>query len=148
MGNAISAMSAMGSQDMAEDPRSRLIRINLAKEGAQVGLAQGLNVVDMNGKPAQMWADADKGDVFEELDDFMSTRGGRVNWLASMAQDVEKGRHSEIDFMNGRVCRKGREVGVSTPFNDAIVEAMHGIDDGSIKPGPDNVDRIMRAAGR
>ena len=61
---------------------------------------------------------------------------------------MKKGRHSEIDFMNGMLCRKGREVGVATPFNDAIVEAMHGIDDGSIKPSPENVDRIMRAAGR
>ena len=92
MGNAISAMSTLGSQEMAEDPRLRLIRIHLAKEGAQVGLAQGLNVVDINGQPAKMWSDADKGDVFEELDDYMSTRGGRVNWLASMAQDIKKGR--------------------------------------------------------
>jgi len=148
MGNAISAMSALGSQDMAKDPRCRLIRIQLAKEGAQVGLAMGLNVVDINGKPAQMWADADKGDVFEELDDFMSRRGGRVNWLASMAQDVKKGRHSEVDFMNGLICEKGREVGILTPFNDAIVEAMHSIDNGSIKPNPGTVDQIMRAAGR
>ena len=148
MGNAISAMSDLGSQDMAQDPRCRQIRIHLAKEGAQVGLAQGLNVVDMQGKPARLWAEADKGDVYEELDDYMSTRGGNTNWLASMAQDVKKGRHSEIDYMNGLICRKGREFGVPTPFNDAIVDAMHGIDDGSLKPNPSVVDRIMRAVGR
>ena len=148
MGNAISAMSDMGSQDMAQDSRCRAIRIHLAKEGAQVGLAQGLNVVDMQGKPASLWAEADKGDVYEELDDYMSARGGNTNWLASMAQDVKKGRHSEIDYMNGLICRKGREVGVPTPFNDAIVDAMHGIDDGSLKPDPSVVDRIMRAVGR
>jgi 2-dehydropantoate 2-reductase len=141
-------MSTLWSQDMAQDPRCRLIRIHLAKEGAQVGLAQGLKVVDMSGKPAEMWAEADKGDVFEELDDFMSQRGGRVNWLASMAQDVKKGRHSEIDYMNGLICQKGREVGVPTPFNDAIVEVMHGIDDGSIKPDPSIVDRILKAVGQ
>ena len=98
MGNAISAMTTLGSQDMAQDARFRTIRIQLAKEGAQVGLAQGLNVVAINGIPAQTWADADKGDVFEELNDIMSKAGGRVNWLASMAQDVHKGRHSEVDF--------------------------------------------------
>ena len=148
MGNAISAMSAMGSQELAQDPRCRSIRIHLAKEGALVGLAQGLNVVDMNGKPARLWSEADKGDVFEELDDFMSTRGGSTNWLASMAQDVKKGRRSEIDYMNGLICQKGREVGVATPFNDAIVDAMHGIDDGSLKPDPSNVDRILRTVSR
>ena len=148
MGNAISAMSGLGSQDMAQDPRCRLIRIHLAKEGAQVGLAMGLNVVDMQGKPASMWADADRGDVFEELDDYLSARGGRVNWLASMAQDVKKGRRSEIDHMNGFVSLKGQEVSIPTPFNDAIVEAMHGIDDGSLVPDPSNVDRVLNAVGR
>jgi len=147
MGNGISAMSAMGSQDMAEDSRCRLIRIHLAKEGAQVGLAQGINVVDISGKAAGMWADSDKGDVYEELDDYMSTLGGRVNWLASMAQDVKKKRKSEIDFMNGLICQKGREVGIPTPFNDAIVEVMHSIDDGSIEPDPSLVQSIMNAVG-
>ena len=148
MGNAISAMTTLGSQDMAQDPRCRLFRIQLAKEGAQVGLAQSLNVVAINGIPAETWADADKGDVFEELNGIMSSAGGRVNWLASMAQDVHKGRHSEVDFMNGLICRKGLETGVPTPFHDAIVDAMHGIDDGSLKPDQSNVDRIMQAVGR
>jgi 2-dehydropantoate 2-reductase len=148
MGNAISAMTTLGSQDMAQDPRCRLIRINLAKEGAQVGLAQGLNVVDVQGRPAKMWADADQGDVFEELNDVMSRIGGRTNWLASMAQDVKKGRRSETAYMNGLVCRKGLEVGIPTPYNDAIVEAMRGIDDGSLKPDPSNVDLIIKAVGR
>ena len=148
MGNAISAMSGLGSQEMAEDARCRLIRIQLAKEGTQVGLAMGLDIVEVNGKPASMWADADKGDVFEELDDYLSTRGGRVNWLASMAQDVKKGRRSEVDYMNGLVSQKGLEVSVPTPFNDAIVEAMHGIDDGTLKLEASNVDRILKAVGR
>ena len=65
-----------------------------------------------------------------------------------MAQDVHKGRHSEIDFMNGLISRKGREVGVATPYNDAIIEAMHGIDDGSIKPSPSVIDQIMKDVGR
>ena len=148
MGNAISAMTGLGSQERAQDTRCRLISIHLAKESAKVGLAMGLDVVDINGQSASMWADADKGDVYEELDDYMSTKGGRVNWLASMAQDVKKGRRSEIDFMNGLVAQKGREFSVPTPFNDAIIDAMHGIDDGSLSLDAAHVDRILRAVGR
>ena len=141
-------MAALGSQELTQDSRCRLIRIHLTKEAVMVGLALGLDVGDVNSKPASLWAEADRGDVFEELDDYLSTLGGRVNWLASMAQDVKKGRRSEIDEMNGFVSQKGREVAVLTPFNDAIIDAMHGIDDGSLKPDPSNVDRILRAVGR
>ena len=35
-----------------------------------------------------------------------------------------------------------------TPFNDAIVDAMHSIDEGSLVPAPDNVDRILKAIGQ
>ena len=138
-------MTTLGSQDMAQDPRCRLIRINLAKEGSQVGLAQGLNVVDVQGRPAKMWADADQGDVFEELNDVMSRIGGRTNWLASMAQDVKKGRRSETAYMNGLVCRKGLEVGIPTPYNDAIVAAMHRIDNRELTQGPTLIDVVLAA---
>ena len=147
MGNAISAASGLGSQQMADDPRCRRIRIQLGKEGAQVGLALGLEVVAIQGLPAQTWADADRGDVFEELDAFMAARGGRVNWLASMAQDVHKGRRSEIDYMNGLVAAKGREAGIPTPYNDAVIEAMRAVDAGTLPPGAEHVDRVLRAAG-
>jgi len=148
MGNGLSASTGLGSQQMAEDPRCRLIRINLAKEAAKVGLAMGLNVVPIQGTPAETWADADKGDVFEELDAFMSAHGGRVNWLASMAQDVYKGRRSEINLMNGLVAEKGREVAIPTPFNDAVIEVMNGIDDKTLEQSEAHVDRILKAVGR
>ena len=101
--------------------------------------------MEINGTPAEFWADADRGDVFEELDGKLSQAGGRVNWLASMAQDVHKGRKSEVDFMNGLICEKGRETGVATPYHDAIVEAMRLVDSKDVAPGPENVDRIIRA---
>ncbi len=148
MGNGLSAASGLGSQQMAEDPRCRLIRIQLAKEGALVGRAMGLNVVHIQGLPAQTWADADKGDVFEELDGYLASHGGRTNWRASMAQDVAKRRRTEIDFMNGLVAQKGREFAVPTPFNDAVIDAMHGVDDGSLPQSEKHVDRILRAVGR
>ena len=40
---------------------------------------------------------------------------------ASMLQDLEKGRPCEIDFINGQVCRAGRECGIATPYNDMVV---------------------------
>jgi len=41
-----------------------------------------------------------------------------------MLQDLEKGNPTEIDHINGVVCRHGRECGVATPFNDKVVELV------------------------
>jgi len=40
---------------------------------------------------------------------------------ASMLQDLEKGRTTEIDYINGIVSKKGKEYGIATPFNDKVV---------------------------
>ena len=65
-----------------------------------------------------------------------------------MAQDVYKGRRSEIDYMNGLIAAKGREVGIATPFNDAVIEAMRAVDSGALPQEPAHVDRVLQAAGR
>lgn len=49
---------------------------------------------------------------------------------SSMLQSLERGRPSEIDYMNGYICARGREVGVPTPANDALVALIRDIEAG------------------
>ena len=39
---------------------------------------------------------------------------------SSTAQDVARGKPTEIDYLNGYVCRQGKELGVATPVNHAL----------------------------
>lgn len=45
---------------------------------------------------------------------------------ASMLQDVEGGRRTEIDVINGAVVRAADETGVAVPLNRAFVQLIHG----------------------
>ena len=58
---------------------------------------------------------------------------------ASMLQDLEKERKSEVDAINGVVCAFGRKYGIATPFNDKVCEIIHGIEDGKYSCSFDNV---------
>jgi 2-dehydropantoate 2-reductase len=58
---------------------------------------------------------------------------------ASMLQDLEHGRKCEIDFINGVVCKYGRKSGVTTPYNDKVVEIVHSIEEGKRKCAFDNL---------
>jgi 2-dehydropantoate 2-reductase len=42
------------------------------------------------------------------------------NQMSSTAQDLARGKPSEIDFLNGHVVRKGAELGIPTPTNHAL----------------------------
>ncbi|MGI9286190.1 MAG: ketopantoate reductase family protein, partial [Pseudomonadales bacterium] len=44
--------------------------------------------------------------------------------FSSTYQDVEHGRQTEIEFINGYVCKLGAELGVDTPRNHEIVVAI------------------------
>lgn len=58
---------------------------------------------------------------------------------ASMLQDLEKGKLTEVDAINGAVSEYGRKVGFPTPMNDRVVEIIHKIEQGKLKPSFDNL---------
>lgn len=62
---------------------------------------------------------------------------------ASMLQDIEKGKKCEVDAINGVVCNYGRELGVPTPLNDTVVDVIHRIERGELKPCRDNLQYFM-----
>lgn len=47
---------------------------------------------------------------------------------ASMLQDVEARRPTEVDFMNGAIVEWGRKVGVPTPLNKALWALVKGLE--------------------
>ena len=145
--NPVEAMSGLGSQSLAENPRARLVKIHIAKESVQVGLAHNVHVESALGVTADELAGADKGDVFEELDARMLPRSGADDWRSSMGQDVDKGRYTEIDYMNGYIVERGAEVGVPTPFNAAIVDIVSEIHSGRARPESSNIERLLDVVG-
>ena len=44
---------------------------------------------------------------------------------SSMWEDFATGRRSEIDYLNGAVCKLGAELDISTPVNDKMVELVN-----------------------
>ena len=58
---------------------------------------------------------------------------------ASMLQDLEKGKLTEVDAINGAVSDYGRKVGCPTPMNDRVVAIIHDIEKGQLKPCFENL---------
>jgi 2-dehydropantoate 2-reductase len=148
MGNPVQAMSGLGSLEIASSEVGRTITIHLAAESARVGLALGHRVPKFNGAAAEQWADAARRETYEALDRMLTPAAAtRRNWRASMAQDVAKGRPTEIDYMNGHVVAQGRQKVVSTPVSAATVEVMHEVEKGARQPEPKNIELVLRRAG-
>lgn len=145
--NPITAMTGLGSSGAAEIPEARRLQVEISKETCKVGLAGNFDIEPIKGISAEKWADADRGDIFEELDAKFLPGAERGDWKSSMSQDVTKGRRTEIQFMNGYISEQGKIYGIPTPVNSAITSVVSEIDGGSRIADPSNVDEVFRRAG-
>jgi 2-dehydropantoate 2-reductase len=50
------------------------------------------------------------------------------NAKSSMLQDVEKGRITEIDVINGAIVEAGQRLGIATQYNDAMVQLIKSLE--------------------
>jgi 2-dehydropantoate 2-reductase len=148
MGNPVQGMSGLGSAEIAGSEVGRAITIHLAGESARVGLALGFSIPKFNGEAAERWADSGRRETYQALDEMLTPKSASTrNWKASMAQDVTKGRPTEIDYMNGHVVAQGHAAGVPTPVSAAVVDLMHEVERGARKPAPENIGAVLKRAG-
>ncbi len=49
---------------------------------------------------------------------------------SSMLQDIERGKRTEIDAINGRIVEIGKKHGIKTPVNSALVALVKGLEEG------------------
>ncbi|MFX0061156.1 MAG: ketopantoate reductase family protein [Candidatus Hermodarchaeota archaeon] len=61
---------------------------------------------------------------------------------SSSLQSLERGRPSEIDYLNGYIAKKGQKVVINTPINATIVQLVKEIERGEREIAPTNLDEI------
>ncbi len=110
--NPVGALTRLTHGRVCEDTELRRLVSGLVDEGKSVAAAQGIGL------------DADP----EDLIDHAAKPEVAYNHKASMLQDVEARRPTEIDYLNGGIVRFGAEHGVPTPLNRAIWSLVKGLE--------------------
>ena len=110
--NPIGALTGLTHGRVCEDEALRRLVSALVDEGKAVAGAQGIEL------------DADP----EELIDYAARPDVAYDHKASMLQDVEARRETEIDYLNGGIARFGREHGVATPLNEGVTALIKGLE--------------------
>jgi 2-dehydropantoate 2-reductase len=110
--NPIGALTGLTHGRVCERPDLRALVSGLVDEGKAVAAAQRI-VLDED--PEALIDHAAKPEV-------------AYGHKASMLQDVEARRKTEIDYLNGGIVRFGREHGVATPLNEAIWALVKGVE--------------------
>jgi 2-dehydropantoate 2-reductase len=141
MGNGVSAATGLASADCARDDTIRRFQIALAGEAIRVGQALGYQLEKIRGLDPERLALANEGDAaaFKEVDTALKPAGSNPRadiQRPSMAQDIRKGRRTEIDAMNGFVATKGAQIGVPAPSHAKLTAIVTKVERGEMKPSP------------
>ena len=110
--NPMGALTGLTHGRLCERADLRAVVSGLVDEGKAVATAQGITL------------DADP----EELIDHAARPDVAYGHKASMLQDVEARRATEVDYLNGGIARFGRELGVPTPLHDTITALIKGVE--------------------
>ena len=121
--SGMSAALGCSFRDVLTDEKAMTCIAHIADETIKVCHGKGYRMVEMQGADMEFLELGSKADIAGKMD-FYRKVWGRHNNKASMLQDLEKGNNTEIDHINGVVCRSGRECGIATPFNDKVVEIV------------------------
>jgi 2-dehydropantoate 2-reductase len=62
---------------------------------------------------------------------------------SSSLQSLERGRKTEIDFLNGYLSKKGKDLGIPTPLNDKITQLIKEIERGNRSVNPQNLLELL-----
>ena len=131
----------LGNSDAAALPGMFELSVQLGRESFAVGAALGYRTEAIFGLRADEFA----GSSDENLVTAMKTLLGHVSrGRTAPIHDHMKGRRSEMEFISGVVSKKGRELGIATPFNDAVVEIDRAINRGEIKMDRSNFDLLKK----
>lgn len=145
MGNGVTAATGMTSGDCLKNDIIRRLQIKLAGEAVRVGQALGYQLEKIRGFEADVFARAAEGDAaaLAQIEPTLIPQEGANPRGAiqrpSMAQDMIKGRRTEIDAMNGYIAAKGAEIGVPAPNHAMLTEIVTRVERGELKQSPANL---------
>lgn len=125
----------------AAGPReSRHIVQALIKECIDVCKAGGIRIEPVQGKDIVKLLDYSNA-IKKAISFFIIPIAIRkhAKLKASMLQDIEKGKLTEVDAINGAVSEYGRKVNCPTPMNDRVVEIIHSIEQGKLTASSENL---------
>ena len=110
--NPLGALTGLTHGRVCEQQALRALASRLVDEGKAVAAAQGIEL------------DSDP----EELIDYAARKDVGYDHKASMLQDVEARRQTEVDYLNGGIADFGRRLNVPTPTNETIWALVKGVE--------------------
>jgi 2-dehydropantoate 2-reductase len=136
------ALFGLSIHECAATPEGRDLMLRSGQEALDVGQAIGHPILPIFGL-----TDADVAHSNRVVDLLLETllKGFTLpSTKTTVLQDWMKGRHSEVNDLNGTVVDVSNRLGRKAPVNTAIVDMALEIESGRLKPKPENIRKLAK----
>ena len=147
--NSLGVIGGVRLGRILADKRMRTVFIAIMREAVAVAAAMQIKVEPAAGGKLDFAAFLKERGMLADLKRHLTIRmiGFKYRKIKSSSlQSIERGRRTEIDFLNGYICDRGMEHGVSTPVNDALRAMVLEIEARKREMSLDNVNELLPAA--
>lgn len=117
-GNAVTTLSRSSYGQAARHPLAREVMRAVVDEAVAVARAAGIHLPDSS--------------LAEEGLKIAEKMGSAIS---STAQDIARGKRTEIDSLNGYLVRRGHELGVPTPVNHTLYALIKLLEESGFQAG-------------
>jgi 2-dehydropantoate 2-reductase len=146
MGNGLSACTGLSGGDLVRNDTLRRFSARLGSEAIRVGQALGYALVDIQRMSPESIARAGEGDeaagrAYDE-NRFEYASHTSDEQRPSMGQDMQKGRRTEIEYLNGLVVCEGEKLGLTCRANAALTDIVKRVERGELAPDPRHITEL------
>jgi 2-dehydropantoate 2-reductase len=146
MANGISACTGLTGGEMLSNDAVRHFSTRVGSEAIRVGQSLGYQLEDIYHLPPETIARAGEGDqeATRVCDEERFRQGQRTasGQRPSMGQDMQKGRRTEIEFLNGLIAREAEKLGLPCRANAVLTELVTRVERGELKPDPRHITEL------
>jgi 2-dehydropantoate 2-reductase len=140
--NSLGVIAGKKLGELLAMKRARQIFTAIMREAMAVAAAVGIKVERGGGGKLDYYRFLEGGGVLSQMKRNLLIRviGFKYRRIKSSSlQSLERGHKTEIHYLNGYICARGRQHGVPTPINDAVVRMVKEIEGGQRKMTPENL---------
>lgn len=140
--NSLGAITGVRLGELMAVGKIRRIFITIMREALTTANAMGIQVAPSTGGKLDYYRLLGGSGVLKWIQRHLVFRIIGVKYRrvkSSSLQSLERGRPTEIDYLNGYICDRANEHGVPTPLNQAVVTMIKAIEAGQRSIGMDNL---------
>jgi 2-dehydropantoate 2-reductase len=138
MTSGVSGVSGLSLKEVYGREDTRRVILRLGAEAVALGAELGFHLDTLFGLPVERWQAAGAGEP-AAVDAAMAALAAVTTTMmaggpSGTAQDLSKGRRTEVDFFNGYIAAEGAAHGVPVPTHAKIADMVRAMERGEMQP--------------